>query len=240
MKLQSIEKRIREEEIQKKEYSKPKKNAVIAVGQGKGIKNILNKLGVDIIIDGGQSMNPSTNDFLDAINSLKSTEIIILPNNKNIISAARQAASISEKNIEVIETRTIPEAIATMLIYNEDEELSILKQNMEKEKVSVKTGEITKAVKDSKVNGLTIKAGDIIALYNGNIELVGHDYKRVVIELCQKMINDEELISIYFGKDIKEEEAIELKELLMNEFDFVDVEIYSGGQPLYPYIISIE
>lgn len=240
MRLQSEEKIRKKEEKQKKEFMVSKKRGVIAVGQGKGLKRILNDLGVDIIIDGGQSMNPSTNDFVEAINRLESSEIILLPNNKNIISAARQAASLTDKNVEVVPTRNIPQAIVSLLVYNEDNELEELRTNMESELSSVKTVEITKAVKDSRINGLQINKGDIIGLLDDNIKAVGTDYIDVVLDLLAEVIDGEELVTIYYGNEVDEKSAINIKERLEEEFDFDEIEVYDGGQPLYPYIISLE
>src|SRR5690554_1969665 len=143
MRLQSEEKLRAEEEKQKKEFEISKKKGIIAVGQGEGIKKLLYDLGVDIIVNGGQSMNPSTNDFVEAINNINSLEIILLPNNKNVISAARQAASLSEKNVVVIPTRSIPQAISSLLVYNEEEDLLDLEKAMTDEIQHVKTIEIT-------------------------------------------------------------------------------------------------
>ncbi|MDI3546439.1 MAG: fatty acid kinase [Halanaerobiales bacterium] len=240
MKMQSEEKIRREEEKQRQEFMNRQGKGIIAVGQGQGIKDILQNLGVDIVIDGGQSMNPSTNDFLEAINNLNSPEVIILPNNKNVISAARQAASLSEKMVEVVPTRNIPQAISSLLVFDEDVELSELREMMEREMKHVKTAEITTAVKDSRVNGFEIKAGDIIGIYNGDIIEVGNNYKEVVAALLEKIADDEEILTIYYGEDIAEEEAMEIRDLIEREFNFDEVEVYNGSQPLYPLIISLE
>lgn len=240
MKMQSEEKVRREEEKQRQEFMNRQGKGIIAVGQGQGIKDILQNLGVDIVIDGGQSMNPSTNDFLEAINNLNSPEVIILPNNKNVISAARQAASLSEKMVEVVPTRNIPQAISSLLVFDEDVELSELREMMEREMKHVKAAEITTAVKDSRVNGFEIKAGDIIGIYNSDIIEVGNNYKEVVAALLEKIADDEEILTIYYGEDIAEEEAMEIRDLIEREFNFDEVELYNGSQPLYPLIISLE
>lgn len=253
MKLQSEEKIRREEERQKQEFMEEseesiddlknkdiKRKGVIAVGQGEGIKSILRDLGVDIIIDGGQSMNPSTNDFLEAINSINSKEILLLPNNKNVISAARQAASLSDKLVEVIPTRSIPQAISSMMVYNEEADLNDLSEAMKLEMENVKTCEITTAVKDSRVNGIEIKVGDVIGLFNHDITTVGKEYQEVIINLISDIIEGEELATIYYGEEVSEEDAQRIKNTLMNNYDFDEVEIYNGKQPLYPFIISLE
>jgi len=252
MKLQSEEKRKKEEEKQRQEFNnksndelydkvKVKKDkGIIAVTQGNGLKKILNDLGVDKVIDGGQSMNPSTNQFVEAVKKLDSSKIIILPNNKNVISAAKQAASLSDKDVEVVSTKNIPQAISALLVFNDEVSLDELKEAMEMEIENVKTVEITTAVKNSKVKGLEIKKGNIIGIIDSMIEIVGNDYKQVVIDLFDKCWEEEELITIYYGQDINEEDAENLKAELMERFDIDEIEVYRGEQPLYPYIISME
>lgn len=262
MKLQNAEMREKSEMRQKEEYENLKdkenkeldqklikntkteklerKTGIIAVAKGKGIKNILMELGVDLIIDGGQSMNPSTNDFVDAINQIEQNKIIILPNNKNIISAAKQASSISEKSIEVVNTKAIPEAIAALLVFNDNDELSEIKAAMEQETTSVKTIEITNAVKDSKVNGFEIKEGDVIGIVDGKIIAAGDTELKVVNDVINQVWDDEDLITIYYGDGADEKEADKIKKSFQEKSDDAEIEIYKGGQPLYPYIISME
>jgi len=262
MKLQNADMREKSEMRQKEEYENLKgeqnkdldqkliKNSkteklkretgIIAVAKGKGIKNILMELGVDLIIDGGQSMNPSTNDFVDAINQIEQNKIIILPNNKNIISAAQQASSLSEKSIEVVTTKAIPEAIAALLVFNDNDELSEIKTAMEQETASVKTIEITNAVKDSNVNGFEIKEGDVIGIVDGKIIAAGDTELEVVNDVINKVWDNEDLITIYYGDGADEKEAEEIKNTFQEKSDEIEIEIYEGGQPLYPYIISME
>lgn len=240
MQLQSAEKIEKAEKEQQMEFIQSKGKGIIAVGQGEGIKQILNELGVDTVIDGGQSMNPSTNDFLEAINNLNNLEIIILPNNKNVISAARQAASLTDKRVKVIPTRSIPQAISSMLVFDEDSNLNDLQEAMTNEMKMVKTIELTTAIKDSRVNGIDIKAGDIIGLFNHDIKSKGKTYQEVIINLINDILEEEELVTIYYGKDVNEEEAIKTKNIIADKFAFEEIEIYNGKQPLYPYIISLE
>src|SRR6056297_156711 len=213
---------------------------IISVAKGNGMKNIMKDLGVDIIISGGQSMNPSTNDFVEAIKQLDVDKIIILPNNKNIISAAKQSIHLTDKELAVIETKSIPEAISSLLVFNDQAELSDLKEAMEGETDYVKTAEITTAVKDSQLKGFKIKEGDIIGILDGEIEVHGENYEEVVLKLFEKKLDDEDLITIYYGEDVTEEEAEDLKNQLKEKFNLDEIEIYNGGQPLYPYIISLE
>ena len=217
-----------------------KNNGIISVGNGEGIINILRELGVDYIIEGGQSMNPSTNDFVEAVEKLDIDNIIILPNNKNIISAANQVSELSEKNISIIETKSIPQAISALMVYNDELSPEELKENMEDEIREVKTLEITKAVKDSKVNGMEIKEGSYIGLCDDKIIVTGEKKEETIIELLKETADDEELVTIYYGEGIEREDAENIKEIMEDKFGFDEIEIYPGGQPLYPYIISLE
>ena len=213
---------------------------LVAVGQGDGIKNILKDLGVDIVIEGGQSMNPSTNDFVEAMDQLDVNQVILLPNNKNVISAAKQAVSVTDKEAVVVKTKTIPEAVSSLLVFNDQAKLEDLQEAMEDEANFVKTAEITKAVKDSKVEGMEISEGDIIGLLNGKIEVVGKSYHQVVLKLFKECWEDEDLITIYYGENVDKEQADKLRNKLIDKLDLDEIELYNGGQPLYPYIISLE
>lgn len=217
-----------------------KNNGIISVGNGEGIINILKELGVDYIIEGGQSMNPSTNDFVEAVEKLQSENIIILPNNKNIISAANQVSELSDKNIEVIETKSIPQAVSALMVYDDKLGPEELKITMESEIKEVKTLEITKAVKDSKVNGLEIEKGNFIGLADDKIIVTEDTEEKTIMELLKQISEDEELVTIYYGEGVESEEAENIKRIIEENFDFDEIEIYPGGQPLYPYIISLE
>jgi hypothetical protein len=262
MRIQNAEMREKHEAMQKEEYQELKDNStedyeeklikseksqelnrktgIIAVAKGKGIKNILMELGVDLIIDGGQSMNPSINDFVEALEEMEQNRVIIFPNNKNIISAAQQASSLSDKEIKVVETKAIPEAIAALLVFNDNEDLDELKKAMEEEINIVKTIEITNAVKDSKVNGFDITEDDVIGIVNGDIKAVGSSDLEVIIDLIEKEWKDEDLITIYYGDGASQQDAEEIKKKFQEKSKDAEVEIYKGGQPLYPYIISME
>lgn len=213
---------------------------IISVANGEGIINILKELGVDYVIKGGQSMNPSTNDFLEVVERMDTEKIIILPNNKNIISAAKQVSELSEKEIAIIETRSIPQAISALMVFDDQLELEKLKEEMEAEIKYIKTLEITQAVKDSKVNGLEIKKDHYIGLKNGDILVSADNEKETVKKLLDEVAEDEELVTIYYGEGITEAEAEAIKQVMENNFDFDEIEVYLGGQPLYPFIISLE
>jgi len=192
------------------------------------------------VIKGGQSMNPSTNDFLEVVERMDTEKIIILPNNKNIISAAKQVSELSEKEIAIIETRSIPQAISALMVFDDQLELEKLKEEMEAEIKYIKTLEITQAVKDSKVNGLEIKKDHYIGLKNGDILVSADNEKETVKKLLDEVAEDEELATIYYGEGITEAEAEAIKQVMENNFDFDEIEVYLGGQPLYPFIISLE
>ena len=213
---------------------------IVSVANGEGIINILKELRVDHVIKGGQSMNPSTNDFLEIVEKMNTDRIIILPNNKNIISAAKQVSDLSQKDIAIIETRSIPQAVSALMAFDDQLSPAELKEKMEAEIKYVKTLEITQAVKDSKVNGLEIKKDNYIGLKDGDILVSAETKKETVVDLLNEVAEDEELVTIYYGQGITEAEAEEIRDLMEENFDFDEIEIYSGGQPLYPFIISLE
>jgi len=219
-----------------------KKVGFISVSAGDGIKEIFESVGVDHVIEGGQTINPSTEDMLNAIDKVEADNVFILPNNSNIILAAQQAASIVEdKKIYVVPTKTIPQGISAMINFVEDrqveENFDIMKESLE----NVKTGQITYAVRDTNIDGKTIKQGDIMGIGDKVIEVVGQSVNKVTQDLVEKLVTDEsELISLYYGADVKEEDADSLVESLEEKFSDIDVEKYYGGQPIYYYILSVE
>ncbi len=220
-----------------------KKRGLIAIAAGEGVKDIFKQLGVDRVIHGGQSMNPSTNDILSALKDVNAKELIVFPNNKNIISAARQAAELCEdKKIEVISTESFTEAIASLMLYNEENNLKELTDAMEDEIEKVKTIEITRAVKDSNVKDLSIEEGEVIGLVNGDIIKKGKDYENVVLEIIDEIFDDENLITIYYGEEVNKKDAENLRDKILNGLDNSnrELEVYPGEQPLYPYVISLE
>jgi len=233
-------------EVEKEEFEADteinvdKNIGIISVANGEGVVNILKELGVDYVIKGGQSMNPSTNDFLEVVERMNTEKIIILPNNKNIISAAKQVSELSQKEISIIETRSIPQAVTALMIFDDQASPAELKESMEAEIKYVKTLEITQAVKDSKVNGLEIKKDNYIGLKDGDILVSSETEKETVIKLLNEVAEDEELVTIYYGEGITEAEAEEIRKIMEENFDFDEIEIYPGGQPLYPFIISLE
>jgi len=226
---------ISQESVQDKEY------AFITVAAGKGIKRIFQDLGVDYVIEGGQTMNPSTEDILNCINKLNAENIFVLPNNKNIIMAANQAAELSDKVVKVIPTKTIPQGITAITVFNPGEGLEENISTMEKAIGTVITGSVTYAVRDTEIDGKDVKTGDILGIIEGKIEKVGKD----IFEVCDKIISymvkeHSELISIYYGKDCDEDEVNSFLEKLEDKYDDIDIQCYSGEQPLYYFIVSVE
>lgn len=214
----------------------------IAVSVGEGINEIFSSLGVDMIIAGGQTMNPSTEDMLNAIDKINADHIFILPNNKNIVLAAQQAANMTEdKDIIVIPTKSVPQGIAAMVSFMPDtsaeENARIMAEQME----AVKTGQVTYAVRDTVIDDKEIKENDFMGIGDSGILAVGTDKTQVTIDMVGAMIDDtSELISVYYGEDIDEETAGKLAEELTAKFSGQDVELQFGGQPVYSYIISVE
>nr|WP_218623545.1 DAK2 domain-containing protein [Thermoanaerobacter sp. CM-CNRG TB177] len=230
--------KIQHESLVSEEQKAEKKYGVLVVANGEGIKNLFSELGCDVIINGGQTMNPSTNDILEGIKKINAENILVFPNNKNIIMACEQAKALSNKKVEIIPTNNFSEAITSIL--NIDTEKS-LEENVAKIKEilsNIKTIEVTYSVRDTQINGFEIKKGDVLGFINDNLESVGKDYNKVAQELIYKALDeDSSLVSIYYGEEVTKEKAEELKNSISVE---ADVEIYFGGQPLYYYVISIE
>ena len=214
----------------------------IAVSAGAGINEIFSGLGVDYLIEGGQTMNPSTEDMLNAISKVNADHIYILPNNKNIVLAANQAASLTEdKKIIVLPTTTVPQGITAIINYVPGLDIDENTTNMREELSSVKTGQVTYAIRDTMIDDKEIKQGDYMGLSDDGISSVGKDVAEVAYQMVASMANkDNELISIYYGEDIKEADAKVFKERIQAEFSSHDVELQYGGQPIYYYIISVE
>lgn len=214
---------------------------MISVAMGQGLKSIMEDFCVDVIIEGGQTMNPSTEDFLNAIEKIDAEHIFIMPNNSNIIMAANQAKGISDKSITVIPTKTIPQGISAILAFNPDVKPTENELAMNQAIREVKTGQVTYAVRDTSFNGMTISKDEIIGLSDKEIRSAGNNLNEVSAELVEKMITvQDEIMTIYYGEDTTLEEAKELQKQMTLKYKDVEVEVYEGGQPLYYYIISIE
>lgn len=219
-----------------------KETGFISVSIGEGIADIFRDLGVDYLIEGGQTMNPSTEDMLNAIEKVNAKNIFILPNNKNIILAANQARDLTEdKNIIVVPTKTVPQGITAVINFVPEKSPEENATVMEEEIARVKTGQLTYAVRDTHIDDKTIQAGDIMGVGDHSILAVGKDILPVAEETVALMVDEEtELISIYYGEDISEDEASVLRDKIEEKYPECDVELNYGGQPIYYYIISAE
>lgn len=217
------------------------KYAFIAVAKGEGISSIFKELGVNRVIEGGQTMNPSTQDILASIESLSADNIIIMPNNKNIVMAANQAVDLTEKNVVVLPTRTIPQGITALTVFNEDDSLEDNIQNMKDVVSNVKTGSVTFAVKDSVNEGISMKKNDILGLVEDKIVSVGQDIYKVCKDIIKKMTDeDSELITIYSGEDCNKEQVDTMVGELEDIYEELDIQCYDGKQPLHYFIVSVE
>ena len=219
-----------------------KEVAFIAVCAGSGLEDIFRGLGVDCIISGGQTMNPSTEDVLKAVNSVNADTVFVLPNNKNIIMAANQAAAMTEdKKVIVIPTKTIPQGITAVINYMPEVGVDANRENMMQEIGKVASAEITYAVRDTTLDNVTIHEGDIMGIGDSGILAVGRDRDETTLETLRKMVNDStSLISIYYGADITEDDAGKFEDMVRRNFPACDVELQSGNQPIYYYILSAE
>ena len=226
----------------KEEPMPHKEVGFISVSIGLGVNEIFKGLGVDYLIEGGQTMNPSTEDMLNAIEKVNADNIYILPNNKNIILAANQAQSlVKDKNIIVIPSKTIPQGITALINYVADDSADSNSARMIEEMSKVKTGQVTYAVRDTELDGKVIKENDIMGIGDHGILTVTQDIKETTVEMLKELIDeDSEIVSIYYGSDVTEDDAKEIAEEVSSIFPDVDVEVNFGGQPIYYYVVSVE
>ena len=226
-----------------KEKQQPKKQyGFIAVSMGDGLKEFFTELGVDCVIEGGQTMNPSTEDMLNAIEKVHAENIFIFPNNKNVVLAANQAAGLCEdKNIIVLATANAPQGISAMIAFDSTMTLEDNKNNMLEAVSNVKSGQVTYAVRDTSIDGKAIHEGDIMGIGDKGLVSVGNDISDVTFDLIKDAVDeDSELISIYYGADVKKEDAEAFAARVEESFPDCDVQNYYGGQPIYYYIVSVE
>ena len=246
MRLQHHEILFSEEEYKnsKKEDDKPKehkKYGFIAVSSGEGFTKIFKDLKVDEVVTGGQTMNPSTEDFMEAIDKINADDIFIFPNNKNIIMAAKQTIDLSEKKIHVVETRNMPEAITAMITFDEDMSADEILDNMNEAISEVKTGEVTFAVRDTTIDGKEIKKGNYLAISSSKILASSADLNETTMAMIDELIDeDTSLVTLYLGEDAEKALAEELIEKLEEKYPDVDFEAIESKQALYYYIISLE
>ena len=220
-----------------------KKYAFVTVAMGEGISNIFKDLGVDYVIEGGQTMNPSTQDILECVNKLNAEHIFILPNNKNIVMAANQASELSEKDVRVIPTTSIPQGITCVTMFNQEAEVDENEEELKELMKSVKTGSVTYAVRDTELEGSNqkVEAGNKLGLIEGKIKEVGADTYEVAEKVIENMVDeDSELITVFYGEDVNEDEVNDFISKLEEKYDECDVQCYKGDQPLYYFFISVE
>ena len=228
---------------QKEVYEAPRKPVgFIAVSIGEGMNEIFKGLGVDYVIEGGQTMNPSTEDILKAVDHVNADTIYVLPNNGNIILAAEQAKILAEgKELVIVPTKTVPQGITAVVNYIDGESVQINMDHMMEEIARVKSGEVTYAVRDTMIDDKVISEGDIMGIGDAGILSVAKDISEATMELIDALVDeDSELISIYYGSDTAQEDAEELAEQIEEKYPDVDVELQSGGQPIYYYVLSVE
>lgn len=227
--------------LDNKEEQITKKYGIISVSMGEGINKILKDFNVDYVISGGQTMNPSTNDFMDAINKIPAENIIIYPNNSNIIMAANQTKDLADKNIIVIPTKNVFQNFVSLINFNEELEVVEIEEVLNEDIDNPKVGQVTYAVRDTNINGLDIKIDDIIGIGQKEIKVCGSNINQVSIDLIKSLIDEEsEMITLLYGEDVSKEDANEMANKLEELYPDLDIELYYGGQPVYYYMFSIE
>ncbi|MFD1031012.1 DAK2 domain-containing protein [Metaplanococcus flavidus] len=215
--------------------------AVVTVAMGEGVAELLRSIGASYVIEGGQTMNPSTEDIVNAIKSVSAERVLILPNNKNIIMAAEQAAEILEIEAAVVPTKDVPQGMAALLAFNPSASVEENRETMTGASKHVKSGSVTFAVRDTSIDGISIKKDDFMGISEGKIVVSNKQLENVTEELVKKLIDeDSEIVTILYGEDVTEEDAKKLGEYIESLNDEVEVEIHNGKQPLYPYILSVE
>lgn len=235
------EAQVEKEERESSQPTEEKEYAIIAVVAGEGLSDIFKAQGVDYIISGGQTMNPSTEDFIKAVEHVNARHIIILPNNKNIFMAAQSAAEVIEQPAAVIETRTIPQGLTSLLAFDPSKSIEENHDRMTAALADVVSGSVTTAVRDTTIDGLEIHENDNLGMVDGKIVVSNPDMLTTLNETFSKMLDaDSEIVTIYIGEDGSEDLANELAQDITEKFEDVEVEIHNGGQPVYPYLFSVE
>jgi dihydroxyacetone kinase-like predicted kinase len=219
----------------------PGQIAVVAVSPGPGLSRIFASLGVAAIVEGGQTMNPSTKDILDAFENLPTSKVIILPNNKNIIFAAEQAREVTVKDVEIVASRTIPQGMAALLHLNPDGDLNTVAEKMRKAASSIKTGEVTIATRSVEIDGVSVKEGQVIGLLDGQLSVSVDSIEQACLGLLEKAsAADYELITLFYGSDLSHAEANRIADIIRKTYPSQEIEVQEGGQPHYQFIMSIE
>ena len=241
--IKESEKLAKEQAAEEQKAKEPEKEmGFISVSIGEGMNEVFKGLGVDYIIEGGQTMNPSTEDMLNAIDQVNADSIFILPNNKNIILAANQAkALVEDKEIIVIPTKTVPQGITAIINFMPDADAAANEEAMLEEIKNVKTGQVTYAVRDTHIDDKEIHEGDIMGIGDAGILAVGKGIEETAKEMLENLVDeDAELISLYYGEDVSEEEADKFAEELTELYPDVDIDAHFGGQPIYYYVLAVE
>ncbi|MGG7220538.1 DAK2 domain-containing protein [Bacillus sp. ATD] len=214
---------------------------IVTVAMGEGISDLFKSIGASVVIEGGQTMNPSTEDIVEAVKSVNAETVFILPNNSNIIMAANQAASVMNEQVLVIPAKTVPQGMSALLAFNPDQEAEANKANMLSAIQQVKSGQVTYSVRDTHIDGKDIKKGDFMGILNGTIIGTSENQLSAAKMLLSEMIGeDDEIVTILYGEDASREEAEQLEAFLSDKYEEIEVEIHNGKQPLYSYIVSAE
>lgn len=230
-----------EQQVENEEIKLNGDYAVITISSGEGIADLFKSLGVSYVISGGQTMNPSTQDILDAIKLTKAKKVIVLPNNKNIFLAAQQAAQVSDVPVAVVQSKTIAQGMAAMLAFSPDMSLEENQEAMTEEMQVVKSGQVTIAVRDTTLDGKEIKKDDYMGIIDGKIEVTASERKQATCDMVKHMLDeDSEIVTIIYGQEANEAEAKEIQEAILEYDEDLEVEIHEGNQPVYPYLISVE
>ena len=230
-----------EQQVENEEIKLNGDYAVITISSGEGIADLFKSLGVSYVISGGQTMNPSTQDILDAIKLTKAKKAIVLPNNKNIFLAAQQAAQVSDVPVAVVQSKTIAQGMAAMLSFSPDMSLEENQEAMTEEMQVVKSGQVTIAVRDTTLDGKEIKKDDYMGIIDGKIEVTASERKQATCDMIKHMLDeDSEIVTIIYGQEANEAEAKEIQEAILEYDEDLEVEIHEGNQPVYPYLISVE
>ena len=220
---------------------RPNGVGIVAVVAGRGLVDIFRGLGVDAIIEGGQTMNPSTQDMLTAIESVPYNEVVLLPNNGNVIAAAKQVVGLTKKKVHLVETRSVPQGVSAVVAFRPESSGADNERAMRAEAERVQTIEVTHAVRDTRSNGLRVKKGDVIGLINDKLEFAGADYAEVVNKALGKLgPNSYELVTVYRGEQASDDEMAKLESEIRNSYPSLEVEVQQGGQQHYPFILSVE
>ncbi|WP_414648364.1 DAK2 domain-containing protein [Cerasibacillus sp.] len=232
---------LKEKHAENEVKAEKKPYAIIAVAMGSGIKDLFNNLGATVVIEGGQTMNPSTQDITDAIKAAHAHNIIILPNNKNIVMTAEQARDLTEDNVAVVKTKTIPQGISALLAFHPDEDIETNQEHMTEALAEVKTGQVTYAVRDTTIDGMLINKGNYMGILDGSIKACESDRFETVKGLLQELItDDDEILTILYGEDVTDTEVKELTQFVEEKYEDIEIEVHHGNQPIYSYILSVE